>query len=477
MFTTHSLSIGYSYPLCEGISLSLDSAARLRVALIGPNGSGKTTLIQTLLGRQSPLAGSVTQHGERLGYLPQHPELPPDTLVGEYLEAHLEESWHAYLIDIALETVGLGQELLLQSTSSLSGGQQMRIKLAEILLQEPTILLLDEPSNHLDDAGKQWLEGFIEGFNGSVVLISHDRNLLQQVVTSVWELHPHTRQLELTTGSYAHWRAERARKRADKEARYAQLERQIREIDRWLRAHEFHPKYQFSDRVMSQKKKLADLEALALPLTPVPDPVLRLPTTPPRTEKRRLLLRYDVAEKRYGQRVVLSAVSGKVYSGQRVEISGPNGSGKSTLLQILRGEDTAYSGHVWTADGVTLALLSQHCSLPPHQRVEEVLGQRLPLSDTEYHRLLQQMQLLEYRQSRIGDLSGGQQKRVEMALLLASPPDILLLDEPTNHLDLFAQESLECFLQQYPGAIIFITHDALLREALAAEQQVVLGKD
>lgn len=469
MLITNQLTIGHcSDPLLEDISLSLDSKKNLKIALVGQNGSGKTTLLKTLAGLEEPEAGTISSSQERILYLSQHPSFQENKLAGEILEEQLEHEWEFYRIEMVLAEVGLPEKILIQEPQTLSGGEKLRLQLAILLLQEPTILLLDEPSNHLDEQGIKWLTNFIKNFKGTIILVSHHRGLLNLAVSRIWEIDTLEKSLVTYPGNYDFWRKERKRTRDQKEQRFNQLQSKAQEIQAWLTANEFHPKYRFSSYVMQQKRKLAALQD-ELETLKVAKEIHIILKEQKGKQKPSLLIKYNVTKPG-----LFHEQSGSIKAGDRMQISGPNGSGKTTLLRILAGEDTDFVGEITTKPDTKISWLKQHCSLNLELTVEQTLTKEAQLSDTALWRLMTHFHLKNYRHRKIKSLSGGEQKRVEMALLLQSNPDILLLDEPTNHLDIYVQEELQQFLEESSRTIIFVTHDPFLEKGLMANKHIRL---
>jgi ATPase subunit of ABC transporter with duplicated ATPase domains len=471
MLITTQLTIGNaSDPLIENISLSFDSKKKLKIALVGPNGSGKTTFLKTLVGLEDPTGGSINSANENIAYLSQHPSFPKDKMVGEILESHVDHHWEFYKIEMILDQLGLPHEILLRSPNHLSGGQQLKVQLAELLLKDPTILLLDEPSNHLDEQGINWLIKFICSFNGSILLVSHHRGLLNSTVNRIWEIDSVTRTLIDYPGNYNFWRKCRKQMREQREERFNQLDSKARIIRAWLTANQFHPKYRFTSLVMQQKRKLTSLEDELEILKVSKEPQLVLNPQNINSKKDSRLIAYEITKSG-----LFSKLEGSVRRGEHIQITGPNGSGKTTILRILAGEEVDFKGSVNVNPNLKIAWLKQHCSLDLEKTVEQVFDKHTSLSETEFWRLLAQFRLKDYRKRQIKNLSGGEQKRVEMALLVQSKPDILLLDEPTNHLDLYVQEELQDFLIESDFTIAFVTHDPVLEQGMKPEKIIELG--
>lgn len=460
--------------LCENINLSLDSSSYKKIAVVGQNGSGKSTLLKTITKEIEPLEGSVNSARERIGYIGQEPSFEEGLMVGEILEKHLENEWEDYKIDMVLDQVGLVEEMLIRSPEELSGGQRIRLKLAEILLADPTILLLDETSNHLDIDGLEWLENFIRGFNGSLILVSHDRHILNSSIDEIWELNASKKELVQYPGNYDYWISERTKKYEKEETNYNKILVEVESLRRWLKENEFHPKYRFSARVMRQKAKLAKYEKKLEEFKINRDLKIKFKSDTELKKKNRLI-KYEVEEKRFGDKLILNGIEGKIYAGENVLLKGPNGSGKSTLIRILMGEDEDFGGSVVWKDEINIGFLRQKSTLDESKSVVENAYSKLHVDETEMWRILAHYHLKDLRDCVVSSLSGGQKKRLELAILLNQSLDILFLDEPTNHLDIFAQESIQEMIQESGIATVLVSHDRYLVEQIEFDEVIDLG--
>jgi ATP-binding cassette subfamily F protein 3 len=445
-------------PLFEGVSASLDGAAKKRVAIVGKNGCGKSTLIKLLTGELEPTAGTVNRSQEVIAYLKQDIAFPDEEqLVGAYLESKLEEEWMIYQIDIVLQEVALSQDILLQPLKSLSGGQRVRIAIAELLLTEPTILLLDEPTNHLDHASIDWLKTFVNEFKGTVAFVSHDRGFINAVANQIWEITAE-HGLEVYGGSYDQFLVERFERYQKRLQLYDFSMREVNELEAWLAENANHPKYKFTATVAQKKKALERMEKKAPP-APVPDPRVKMKTLLVTQEG--MVLNLRINSKTFGERTLLKDTVLKVESGDRVLIEGPNGSGKSTLLGILSGKDRDFDGTLQTRANIKVGYLSQFSSLDQNKTVLDEFGDQTHIEYTSGRSVLANFLFpAELVDHKIRTLSYGQQRRLEFAILLTNKPDLLLLDEPTNHLDLFLREDLERFLLDQEVAMVLISHDS-----------------
>ena len=443
-----------------------------RVGLVGANGSGKSTLLSLLAGWQTPDAGKV-HRGGTLGVLEQEPKLPGHT-VGEAADEAL--AWHRKLLEDYSEALDDG-DLSLSSTlqdqldrdgwelehtvdamlerlrapdrdarvDTLSGGERRRVALARALLGRPDALLLDEPTNHLDADTVEWLQGALLGWRGAMVLVTHDRYLLEAVATRIVEVEDGV--CVSYPGSYADYLIGRAERRARLERadsrRLALITREAAWASRSPAA-----------RTTKQKGRLQRLEALQserrLPVERGMDLDLR--------SGRKLggtVLELHAVDMAYGDRVLMRDLELTLSPGDRLGILGPNGCGKSTLLDILRGVTEPDAGERIQGSRVRIATLDQNrTGLNPDDTVLEAAADPSLLERFLFPRTMQG-QL-------VGSLSGGERARLLMARLLLEGANVLMLDEPTNDLDLMTLRVLEEALMSYDGAAIIVTHDRAL---------------
>ncbi len=459
MLTLTNLACGYSSdPLLKDITLSISGKDRRHIALLGDNGAGKTTFMKTLLGENDELEGSVKIVREHLSYIPQNIALPENQLVGEYLENYLEESWMDYKIDIALADVGLPEEALIKETQQLSGGERMRVFLARELLREPSILLMDEPTNHMDLKGLAWLGEFLNKFQGSSIIITHDRWFINTYMNTIWFIDRTEKTIEKYSGTYdtfLEWKAERDERQMDK---YHREQHAMKEIKEWLKKNEFHPKYQFSAVVMSRKRALANMQRKATSKIEPPRAITLKAETGQEKDQRFLVA--EVHDHPYIQKKEFSF---QVRSSDVLHIKGPNGSGKTTLLHLLmKDQDTDLATIEWK-EGIEVGYLGQHCSLPGEKTVLDAFHEatkELGLDLSHMRSILHNYFFSANDIDRlVQSFSLGEQRKLELATVLAKKPDILFLDEPTNHMDILTREIIETFLQESTLPLILISHD------------------
>ncbi len=452
--------------LFDGLSVTVSSGDRLGV--VGINGGGKSTLLKVLAGTREPEAGTVRRgRGARVSVLDQDAPLPPGT-VGEAVGA----GWEAASI---LDRLGMVDALDVD-VSTLSGGQVKRVSLARALLavggprgqaDEGDLLILDEPTNHLDLDGIAWLEEWLARFPGGLLLVTHDRHVLDRVTTSVLELD--RGKAFVHSGGYQGWldgRAERAQQSEGAETKRRNLARA--ELA-WLRRGA-------PARTSKPQARVAAATAL---VSARPEAAARPGDLPLHFDTPRLgdqVVELHGVGDGYGDRWLFRGLDLALDPRERLGIVGPNGAGKSTLAEVIAGRREPREGRVVQGSTVRMAVYDQTgASLDPTLRVREaVAGPRQP--DWSDARLLESFWFEDDAQwAPIGLLSGGERRRVQLLLALAQKPNVLVLDEPTNDLDLDTLRALEDFLEEWPGALIVISHDRAFLERTVADVVVLDG--
>lgn len=458
--------------LFDQIDISLDGASKKRATIIGKNGCGKTTLLKILKGDLEPKSGSVSCIREVIGFLPQDIVFPDlHQTAGDFLTTKLEEEWMSYQIDMAMEEVGLSSDILKMKLGELSGGQKVRIGLIEILLLEPTILMLDEPTNHLDRESINWLKGFVKNFSGSVLMVSHDRDFINATTNQILEITG-DRKIETYGMSYNAFLIERFHRYEKALQLFEYSQRERTELELWLRENANHPKYKFTATVAQKKKALERLEK-GIPPQPVADPRIKMRDLENSAPGNVLTLQLN--RKNFGDHEILKNLELRIASGERFLIQGPNGSRKTTLLKIIAGLDKDFDGSIRLRQPEKVGYLQQFCSLNPDNTVIDEFCEKT-ITDYTLSRSILASFLFpsEKIDERVSRLSFGQQRRLEIAILLTNKPDLLLLDEPTNHLDIFLREDLENFLINQSVAMVIISHDKYFVEKLKIKEIIKL---
>ena len=480
-----------------------------RVGLAGPNGSGKTTLLRMLVRSESADSGKVTTpRGTTVGYLPQEglvhsgKTLRAETLtafekllaIGEEMKA-LEEQMGATDVESAehrrvLERYGecrdewdrrggfsiesRSEEVLLglgfkteeldTPTETFSGGWQMRIALAKLLLSQPNLLLLDEPTNHLDLEARNWLEGYLANYPHAIVLVSHDRYFIDQVVTRITDID--RRRLVDYTGNYSTFIKTRANTLAELRAKAARQQEEIEKTERFI--NKFRYKATKAKQVQSRVKMLEKIEKIDIP----PERKLMRLRLPEVERSGRVVIELENMNKSYGDNHVFTGASLLIERGERMALVGPNGVGKSTLMRLLSETESVDSGKLRLGHNVKTGYFSQdRYDLDEERTVLENMTDGAPTEMIPRLRSLLGAFLFhgDDVDKKVQVLSGGEKSRLALARMLLRPANVLLLDEPSNHLDLDSKEILLDALRAYRGTLVFVSHDRYLLDQLSTK--------
>ncbi|KAA8969744.1 ABC-F family ATP-binding cassette domain-containing protein [Mycobacterium sp.] len=470
-------AIHLEYPtrvVFESVSLGVGDGDR--IGIVGRNGDGKSSLLGLLTGEISPDSGRVTRRGGvRVGVLSQADTLECDRAVGATLVGDRPE--HEWAGDARIRAVvdGLVADIAWDvPISALSGGQRRRVQLAALLIGEWDVIALDEPTNHLDVAGITWLARHLRQrwapTAGGLLVVTHDRWFLDEVVTTTWEVHDAT--VEPFDGGYAAYvlqRVERDRRAAAAEAKRQNL---LRKELAWLRrgppARTSKPKF----RIEAANQLIGDVPPLRNSVELAKLATARL--------GRDVIELVDVSVSFDGN-PVLREVHWRIGPGDRAGIVGANGAGKSTLLGLIAGTIAPDTGKVKRGKTVQLAMLDQTGLAPlAGARVAEVVaglpsGYRVDGRDVTPAQLLERLGFArEQFAARVGELSGGQRRRLQLMLTLLSEPNVLLLDEPTNDVDIDMLAATEDLLDSWPGTLIVVSHDRYLLERVTDQQYAIL---
>lgn len=490
--------------------VTFDIRAGDRISLVGPNGSGKTTLMRIIAGQEEADAGEMTLHRSvHVGYLEQQPDFPTgrtlwqqaETAMGDLImlqeEAlsvaeemahdedeqerarlaarydHLQQELSrrdGYNIRHKIERVlcGLGftADAFDRPVETLSGGEQNRLMLAGLLLSEPNLMLLDEPSNHLDIEATEWLEDFLLDSSAAMLLVSHDRRFLDKVADRTLELLHGT--VDDYAGNYSAYKRQKAERLVVQQRTYEKQQTEIAKTEEFIRRHSYGQKHaQAEDR----RKKLARIVRVDLPRT-IDTPAMMFA---PVSRSGDIVLQTEGLSKSYDE-PLFEDVSIQIERGQRWGLIGPNGSGKTTLLRCLLGQIPPDRGTVNLGVGVKVGYFDQHLAeLDDHaDAVDAIRPPRREMFEQQRRDLLARFGLTgDVALRPVGVLSGGQRCRTALARLSAAGANFLVLDEPTNHLDLWARDGLEEALERFDGTVLFVSHDRYFVDRVADHLLVI----
>lgn len=444
----------------NGASLHIN--AKQKIGVIGRNGAGKSTLFKMIVGEEECDGGELTiQDSTRLGYLEQHDQISDKPVLQVLEDGSGKEAWQCAKI---AGQFGLKPDLLEVPVSSLSGGYQMRIKLSAMLLKDPNLFLLDEPTNYLDVHTQLLLERFLRSYNGAFMIISHDREFLERTCDQTLDVE--NGKLFLYPGQVSEYLefkeaqavyAEKFNEKVDREQKHLQ-----KFVDR------FRYKASKATQAQSKLKAIARLKHVDV-ASPLKGVSIVIPGV---TARKGLALRVNNVTIGYPEKTVAGEITFDVNRGQHVAIIGDNGQGKTTFLKTVAGELSALAGSFYWSAGMSVAYYAQHVpsGLNDLLTAWEYLRQVAPTDVDRQDILRMAGNFLFDRdglEKKIAMLSGGERARLCLAGILLSKHDVLILDEPTNHLDFDTVEALERALEAFPGTVFFVSHNRAFVNSLA----------
>ncbi|MBI5948756.1 MAG: ABC-F family ATP-binding cassette domain-containing protein [Chloroflexi bacterium] len=501
------------------------------VGVVGPNGSGKTTLLRVIAGEEPADAGRVSiARGAAVGYLPQGRRFALGTPVRVLFPRVFAEAGGDRLADLAariatesepgalgilerefdallalsagpaaqLDTAALRSELGVQGiggetlAETLSGGELTKLGLVELAASKPAILLLDEPTNHLDLPAIEWVERFIARFAGPVLVVSHDRTLLDSCATSILELDARSHTAEVFAGNYSAYANEKARREADQWQRYEQQQKQERHLREVISNIETKARgIEQSTIDYARRKKALKIARRAVTLRSRVERQLESSEHVERPEKPvhglggrftaenggpSTLLVAENAGLSVGTRVLVQGLTFRVERGARLVVAGANGSGKTTLLRAILGDHPVAEGELRLASAAVVGYLAQQEEADEEGEAfgaltpVEALRKTTPMSEVEANNFLHRFLLgRDQLHTPLGRMSYGERRRFALASLIARGTNLLLLDEPTNHLDVASREAFEAAFSAYEGAAVVVTHDRYFMDRFADE--------
>lgn len=442
-------------PLLE--AARLDVAMGSRIALVGRNGSGKSTLLKIAAGLVEPDSGERFAHPQaQITYLPQEPDFKGFATAIDYVGAHLTDLSDLHKGERMLSALGVAPDATLETAS---GGEGKRVAIAAALVTEPDVLLLDEPTNHLDIPAIEWLEEKLFSLQAAIVLISHDRRLLEKLTReTVWIDRGQTHHLER---GFAHFESWRDSVLEEERATRHKLGRKIAAEEDWVR-------YGVTARRKRNVRRMGELQAMRKNLREARKETgkVQFSASEAKTSGKRVIVAENIS-KSYGDTTIVDNFSIEINRGEKIGLVAPNGAGKTTLLNMITGTLSPDKGNVTIGSNIELLSLDQRrASLKPDLRLADAIaderGDWVTINGTKRHVASYLQDFLfapEQWRAPVSSLSGGERGRLALAAALAKPSNLLALDEPTNDLDLETLDLLEDLLADYKGTLLLISHD------------------
>lgn len=462
-FDNVSKSYG-SKVLFENVTFNINKGER--IGLVGRNGNGKTTLMRIITGEEEADSGKVSiPKNYKIGFLKQHIKFSKSTVIEEVMLGLSEEESHdRWKAEKILSGLGFSVSDMEKEPSSFSGGFQVRLMLAQTLLSNPDLLLLDEPTNYLDIVSLRWLKGFLNSWKGELLLITHDRQFMDDIVTHIAGIHRcRIRKMEGKTDKYYE---QIARDEEIYEKTRINDEQKRKDLEQYITR--FRAKARLAGLVQSRIKTLNKMEKKEK-LEAVKNLEFSFKYKP--LTSKQIMRAENISFSYDGRKFLIKDLSIIIGSEDKIAVIGKNGKGKSTLLKVLAGVLPASSGNVIYHTGCVKGYYEQTnvSSLNPDNTIEEEIQSVSDNFDRTYVRNICGAMLFEQDAAlkKIKVLSGGEKSRVMLGKIIASPLNVLMLDEPTNHLDMDACDSLIEAVDNFPGAVIMVTHNEMFLHALA----------
>jgi ATP-binding cassette subfamily F protein 3 len=461
-----SIAFGSEYLFEEG-SFTINYGDR--IGLIGRNGTGKSTLLKAIMGRIPIESGKIDiSEYYTIGYLEQHINFTKDTVLEEVCTVLSEDRIHEeYKAEKILHGLGFTNEDMIKSPHEFSGGYQIKMNLAKVLLMEPNMLLLDEPTNYLDIAAIRWLVQFLKKWDGEILLITHDRSVMDEVTKQ--KLIIHRKRFRKFTGSVSDLVQQIKTEEENYEKTRINEEKKRKETEEWIQR--FGSKASMASRVQSRVKQLDKQEEM-VKLDEIRNLSFSFTHTPYQGNEYLI----NVKNLSFGytpEKQLIKNLSFYVDTSDKICIIGRNGNGKSTLLSLLGGELEATAGEIKMHDKVKLGYFGQTniSRLNPDNTIVGELEERHPSVQYNHVRRICASMLFpgDSAQKKIGVLSGGEKARVMLGNILLSPTNMLFLDEPTNHFDMESSESLMEAIKEFPGAVMMVTHNEYFLKEIATK--------
>ena len=441
-----------------------------KIALVGKNGCGKSTLFKIIAGLTYHDTGSVVATGEKLAYIPQEFDFP-EISVSDFLNSCLENDWEFYKIDILKDQLNFNNYSPSQQISSLSEGQKMKLKLIQVMLTDPTVLLIDEPTNHLDIDGIMWFEQYIKNLNKTVLMISHDRQFLNNIVSEVWEIE--NKKLTVFVGNYDHYKEEKVKLIGKWDQEFILFQKKKAKLQA------LYDRFAGTAGVKAVKSRIArEIQGENEKLPYVSKRIKEIDFKPGVTHAKRMVQFKGMSKSYDGENFIFKDFDFELRGGEKVWLFGPNGAGKSTLVKMILGLESPTLGEVNIGENLSIGYFAQKQNQLSYDK--SLLDNFLDITHCEYQEVFPSLKRFMFEgddlKLKVKDLSPGQRARFAFAIFTYHQYDMLILDEPDNHLDIETKEVIEQSLREYKGTLFLISHDRYFVESIEPTSILYLNK-
>jgi ATP-binding cassette subfamily F protein 3 len=476
MILAKNISYGYAR-LSVYTESSFSVTKGEKVALVGPNGAGKSTLFKLLMHEDQITDGSLQITG-KVGYVPQEikhdPVLESALDIQSYIDPDFKKQ--TYELMIMLHSLEVNAELS-DTPSKLSGGQRTKLALLRAIIAEPDILLLDEPTNFLDTEGKRWIMEFLSEYPNTLIVISHDINLLDSSIDKVLAINPISKKIEEYKGNYSKYVKVKGN---NEETLKKQFENGQKEIGRMKKSLQKMARMSSEKGARARNNVQTRIERLTSALPELPKEIAHISfTLPDPIHTSEIPISARGIGKSYGDDIIFSDVSLAIRRGERIALYGPNGAGKSTFIKVLLGRIIPESGVIIRDDKLHIGYYSQEFeTFDFNKTILETVEETCDLPLTQIRPILSKFNFLRERiYQKVGTLSGGEKTRLSIALLMLQSYNLLILDEPTTYLDMQSQKIILEALKSYKGAMLFVSHTEEFVEGLTPNRIMLLPEN
>ncbi|MEZ6256019.1 MAG: ABC-F family ATP-binding cassette domain-containing protein [Patescibacteria group bacterium] len=440
-----------------------------KIGLVGRNGCGKSTLFRLIAGQEATTSGSIEYHGDIVGYIPQEFHFPNEML-GEYFEKRLEHPWEFYKIETLATQLEFTNFDPYQEIPTMSEGQKMKVKMIEVLLKDPTLILIDEPTNHLDINGIMWLENYIKNLNKTVVMISHDRQFLNNTVDEIIEIE--NKKMYRFVGDYDNYKSEKLKLINKWDEEYVRFLRKKAQLEKLLINVSKISDGKKRGRAMNAARKRIDREIVQNEKEKYESKVIKDVNFDTDVRSTKLILRLDNVAKSYEDKKVFADLDFELRGKEKVWLFGPNGAGKTTLVKMIMGEESVTDGELTLGENITVGYFAQkQTALNFDQNLyDQFIYETGCHYGTVYKFLEDFLFTSDDLKKPVKFLSPGQRARYAFAIFAYKDYDFLILDEPTNHLDIETKEVIEKSLSKFNGTLLLVSHDRYFVESVGIDK-------